>query len=371
MNYIDNTENIEKSKTGEQTHEEVRKIQFTGKSTYVVSLPKKWVSFWGLKAGSQVTIYQKGDSLVLTPRGSGRPQERSNIALIKVSSDDEADAIGRKIIALYLLGYKYIYIKTDEKSIDTLQRTRIKDLIRKKLVGTEIISETEEEIKIQVLVRYPYLSIENALKRMCLIASFMHEKSIQALKNQDKKLASEIINLDDEVDRFGLYVVRQLKAAVVDEQVLQEIGLSSRQDCLGYRVIVKFVERIADHATTIAKSIIETDIKITDKEYTHILEMSNLARKSFEDAIKALFTKDCTLAEEVISNERNTVIMEGQAIKELQSRRKISEIANMRMILESIRRCAEYACDIAEVVINLNIENELAEKKNFQRTINS
>ena len=33
------------------SNEETRKIQFTGKSTYIVSLPKKWVNDLGLKTG--------------------------------------------------------------------------------------------------------------------------------------------------------------------------------------------------------------------------------------------------------------------------------------------------------------------------------
>ena len=36
--------------------EETRKIQFTGKSSYIVSLPKEWVLDLGLKQGDQVRV---------------------------------------------------------------------------------------------------------------------------------------------------------------------------------------------------------------------------------------------------------------------------------------------------------------------------
>jgi phosphate uptake regulator len=36
--------------------EETRKIQLTGKSTYIVSLPKKWVTTMNLKTGSQLVF---------------------------------------------------------------------------------------------------------------------------------------------------------------------------------------------------------------------------------------------------------------------------------------------------------------------------
>lgn len=83
----------------------------------------------------------------------------------------------------------------------------------------------------------------------------MHSDVLRVLRESDEKLAQDVIALDDEVDRFSLYVIRQLKMAVQNERILREIGLSNPRDCLGYRIIVKFVERIADHATYIGESV--------------------------------------------------------------------------------------------------------------------
>lgn len=48
--------------------EETRRIQFTGKSSYIVSLPKQWVNELGLKQGDQITISREGrSSLKITP----------------------------------------------------------------------------------------------------------------------------------------------------------------------------------------------------------------------------------------------------------------------------------------------------------------
>jgi len=41
---------------------ETRKLQFTGKSSYIVSLPKQWVLDLGLKQGDQIRIVRKGSS---------------------------------------------------------------------------------------------------------------------------------------------------------------------------------------------------------------------------------------------------------------------------------------------------------------------
>jgi phosphate uptake regulator len=42
--------------------EETRKLQYTGGSSYIVSLPKKWIQELGLKQGDHVVILRQGDS---------------------------------------------------------------------------------------------------------------------------------------------------------------------------------------------------------------------------------------------------------------------------------------------------------------------
>jgi phosphate uptake regulator len=344
----------------EQINEETRKIQFTGKSTYIVSLPKKWVTSLGLKTGSQIIMSQQDSSLILTPKEMARPSPVPNEATLNISGKDDPYMIIREIISLYLVGYNFIRVRTKEESINVIQRNVIKELTRKKLVGTEIISETSNEIKLQILVSYPELSVENALRRMCLIATSMHDNAIQALDNLDKKLAQEVIQLDDEIDRFSLYVIRQLKAAVQNEKILRDIGLNSPRDSLGYRVIVKSVERIADHAAKIAENILLLEEKLSEKVFLKLSEMSTFAKNVFEDAIKSLFKKDYILADRVVSKAKTIVTLENEAIKEVQSKIKQADISNIRMIMESIRRIAEYASDIAEIVLNLNINQIIA-----------
>jgi hypothetical protein len=51
--------------------------------------------------------------------------------------------------------------------------------------------------------------------------------------------------------------------------------------------------------------------------------------------------------------------MEKETVLLLQNA-KIEEIATLRLVIESIRRTAEYASDISEVVLNLNVESVLS-----------
>jgi phosphate uptake regulator len=350
---------LEQPPRGAELNEETRKIQLTGKSTYIVSLPKRWVTSMNLKAGSQIVVSKQSDaSLLLTPKELVK-QTKPEEASIVVSQKDDPNTIARKIVALYLVGYNVIRIKTRDERVTSLQRNLIKDLTRKKLVGTEIISDSSNEMKLQVLLSYPELSVENALRRMCLIAISMHEDSARALRELDKKLAQDVVSLDDEVDRFSLYIIRQLKAAVQSESILQDIGLSNQRDCLGYRVIVKAVERIADHAVKIAENVIALNKKIDDSISRKISDMSDFAVSVFDDSTKALYKKDYLLADSVVTKAKTVAHMENEIIKTIAKKLEPNEVSNIRMILESIRRTAEYASDIAEIVLNLNVDQTI------------
>jgi len=344
----------------ELSREETRKIQLTGRSTYIVSLPKKWVTTMNLKAGSQLVVSQQSDaSLILTPRDLFKPSKFGE-ASIGVSQKEDPNTMMRKIVALYLVGYNLIGIKTKDERITSLQRNFIKDMTRKKLVGTEIVSDSPNEMKLQVLLSYPELSVESALRRMCLIAASMHEDSLRALKNIDKELAQDVITLDDEVDRFSLYIIRQLKAAVQSERVLKDIGLSSPRDCLGYRVIAKSVERIADHAVKISQNILLMHEKVNDFAFGKISEMSSFARSVFDDSIQSLFKKDYLLADSVVMKAKTIASMEDEAMKAIVKKAEVIEMSNIRLMMESLRRTAEYASDIAEIVLNLNVNQIIA-----------
>jgi phosphate uptake regulator len=351
---------MEEQQVGEESAEETRKIQLTGKSTYIVSLPKKWVTSMNLKAGSQLVISQQGSaSLTLTPRSLVKPSRLGEASLI-VSRKEDPNTTMRKIVALYLVGYSSIGIRTKDERITSLQRNFIKDMTRKKLVGTEIISDSPNEMKLQVLLSYPELSVESALRRMCLIAASMHEDSLKALKNMDRELARDVITLDDEVDRFSLYIIRQLKAAVQSERVLKDIGLHSPRDCLGYRVIAKSVERIADHAVKISQNALSMDEKIDDFAFERVSEMSLFARSVFDDSIKSLFKEDYMLADSVVMRAKKIASTEDEAIEAIVKRVKAVEMSHIRLIMESIRRTSEYASDIAEIVLNLNVNQIIA-----------
>ena len=334
---------------------EVRKLQVTGGSTYVLSLPKKWANQMGLRKGSKLTLVRQNDgSLLVTPEEL-KKLEKPAEAIIEVAPTDDPDSIIRKLVSTYLVGYNVIFIRTKNQRLDSAKRNAIKNFTRRMLVGTEIIADSPKELIMKVLLSYPELSVQSALRRMCIITSSMHKDAIIALKKLDGELARDVIAMDDEVDRFGLYIIRQLKAAVQDEKIIKEIGLSSGRDCLGYRLTTKAVERTADHAVVIAENVLMLKRPLETELFEQIDSMSASAISVFNEAIESLFKRDFQLANNTVQKAKQVALSEKELVKPILKRTDVGEVSSLSLIIESIRRAAEYASDIAEIVLNLTV----------------
>ncbi len=339
---------------------EVRKLQLVGGSTYVLSLPKRWIDEMNLKTGDPVSIVKNvNKSLSILPTGNLQSSKLIKSRAI-ISQKDAIESIQRKVIAMYLAGYQVIEIVTKGGRIQINQKQAIRDLVRRNMIGTEIVESSPESITIQILTSLPELSIGDALKRMFLLTSTMHRQAIDALKEMDTELGEEIIHLDDEVDRFSLYIMRNLTLAVEHERILRDIGLKKPSDCISYRIVVKSVERIADHAVSIADRVKFLKSTLEPAILQKITKLSEESLKVFEDSIAALNKRDYLLADTVASDACRIAEKEREFTDSLEESKKYSSV--IKFVLEDIRRTAEYSSDIAEAVINETVQDVILEK---------
>lgn len=337
---------------------QTRRIQISGGSTYTISLPKKWIDELGIKNGDNMTIVKNANrSLTLFPGlDTEKPAKR---AVFTISQKDSEESIRRKVIALYLTGYKTIQVTSKGVKILPEHSRLIKELVRKSMIGTEIVESDSESITIQILTRLPELTFDVALKRMYLMTANMHKEAIEALKKFDIEYAEEVVRMDDEVDRFSLYMMRTLIMAIQNASMLYDVGLKQPSDCLNYRTVISRIERIADHAALIAKRIKFLKDPLDSKILKDIETLSADALSCFENSILALTKNDHVLAEKVAANIADLVEKE----KELTyGMRESKSSTAVKFILEDIRRTAEYSSDIVEVVINETIRGIISEK---------
>lgn len=339
---------------------EVRKVQFTGRSTYVLSLPKRWIEEMRVKAGDQVTLVREHDNSLSIVPVSATPSETPSEVTVIINPNEGEGALKRKVVSIYLAGYNIIHLKLKSGRISPILRDAVRDVVRKYLVGTEMIADASDNITLQVLLSLPELSVNTAIRRMYLIASSMHKDALASLTELNVDLAREVIRSDDEVDRFSLYILRNLVMATQNGRVLREMGLKNPSDCLSYRVAAKSIERVADHACGIADLTTKLKHKMSKDTLQKVEKMSDHALRVLTDSVEALLGRDYLLADKTVDNVEHIHEL-GKAAVEAMEADKGQDPANSKLILEAIRRTAEYASDIAEAAMNETI-SEIIEK---------
>jgi phosphate uptake regulator len=346
---------------------EVRKIQFTGRSTYILSLPKRWINEMQLKPGDPLTIVREANnSLSILPNARRSPSSNNEVITL-IQHEESGNSLKRKVVSMYLAGYNIMHLKSKTGRINPPQRDAIREVVRRNLVGTEIIADASDLITIQVLLNLPELPVNTAVRRMFLISTAMHKDAMASLAEQSHDLARTILKSDDEVDRFSLYILRNLVMATKNERMLQEIGLKGPSDSLSYRVAVRSIERVADHAAGIADKCLKITEKISKEVIQELDKMSKISLALLNDSVEAFLRRDYYLADSIVDKTEGIRLLENEIIlfldkeKTSSSARHESTNVYIKLILEDIRRTAEHASDIAEAAMNETV-SEVIEK---------
>jgi len=337
---------------------ERRKVQISGKSSCMVALPKKWVREMGLQQGSEVTITKLNSTSLLVNAQPEAVQGGGREAFIEVSADDPADTIFRKIVSLYVLGFSRIIIEGSRGFLSSAKKLALKDLVRRHLIGTEGVAESRDRMTVHVLLGYSELSVENALRKMLLIIDSLRKDAVQALENNDAAAAEATSERQDEVGRFGLYVIRQLNLSL-NQGVLPDLRLENR-DTLGYILVARTLERIAFHAGSLTTAVSGLDKPLAKSMVQKLSSMNETACVLVDEALLSLFKRDHEGADAVIEKSKAFVEKETEVIRSLNGYDS-QTYYTLHVLMDSQRRIAEYARDIAEIVLDMTVERTLKE----------
>jgi phosphate uptake regulator len=278
-------------------------------------------------------------------------KERADLkAMIEYSHSDSAENNFRILISNYLAGYDIIKLTT-MKGFSAHDRKFIKDSVRQKLIGLELTEESRTELVFQCLLNYKDLSLSRVIKNMYGLVLTMLEDSMKALRDYNAEIAEDVIQRDDDVDRFYFLSVRQLNAAIEDLELSEMIGIQHPQECLEYRLITKVIERIGDHAVRIAINAQRMDSAVNSDD--PIFKMAELSLNVFRSSIDSIAQEDLQKINKIVAEAKNVsqfgVSLESQKVGN-------TDNVEISMVLESLRRIAEYSGDIAETSINMNVK---------------
>jgi phosphate uptake regulator len=130
-----------------------------------------------------------------------------------------------------------------------------------KLIGPEILEETVNKVVILDLLSSEELQVERAVRRMRTVVKSMIQDSISALVRNNRRLAADVMQRDDDVDRLNLLISRQFTEILRSRSVRQKALNVMSGGYGGTETLLKLsmtgsLERVLDYTVNIAEQSI-------------------------------------------------------------------------------------------------------------------
>jgi phosphate uptake regulator len=333
---------------------DIRKVQITGGSSFVITLPKEWAKANNLKKNAPLGLITQPDgTLLLTPRITGDQTLRTKVFDIKEVPDK--DFLIRLLVGAYIEGYNVIKIQLKGQP-SPMVRTVVREFTHL-TIGQEVVEETADTITIKDLLNPAEMPLDKTIRRMYIIAKSMHEDAITSLLKGDLVLAEEVKRRDTEVDRLHWLVGRQYNLILHNVNLTEKLGVTI-DGATTYYHISRTMERMADHAERIARNVPTlADKKVNPEILNKIKSASVLSLEIFTKSMESLFKNDLKGSNEGIKDLGKLERL-CEEINTLALKHKGGIAIAVGYIVESIRRVGEYSVNISEMVINHIIAEE-------------
>ncbi|MHA1580502.1 MAG: AbrB/MazE/SpoVT family DNA-binding domain-containing protein [Candidatus Freyarchaeota archaeon] len=270
----------------ENENQKFRKLQVTGRSSYILSLPKEWVEENGIKRGDTLAVQRDPDGFLRVAPLNSKSLLRETVNEIVVDnlSKEELEAM---IIGNYSMGVNCFRLVTGRETFTLSQRKTVKNILRL-LLGLRIVSESPTVIEVKSLLNPEDFNVWDELKRIGQLTNLLLRDLIQTLRERRSDVR-DIIAQDEEIDRSYLLMRRLLTIGSRSVVVAKKIGVGSSDVCVVWSVIFKRMETLADYMVEMAKVITDIDYdKLPEEVFKAFLDICDYLLKRYEADLKPI-----------------------------------------------------------------------------------
>ncbi len=194
--------------------------------------------------------------------------------------------------------------------------------------------------------------IQDKLQEMAALSLAAIDQAITSLKTGDIALAERVIVGDEKVNELEV----EIEQAVVVTIATQQPAAGDLRAIIAGLQIATELERIGDHAASIAKVTVRMQGEKLMKPLIDIPRMAQAGSAMLLKALKAYETQDSLLAHEVASDDEEMDLLNTQIIRELLSYMvedpaKIAQGSNLLWVTHNLERVGDRATNIGERVI--------------------
>ena len=319
---------------------ESRKLQKTGGSTLIVSLPKKWIKKNNLKTGSEVRLIKQPDGTMTIDPGNYNIKKKISTV---TCNNEESQHLFRDLIGVYLAGATEIKVVGNPR-LTVKERKTIRKFSAS-VIGLEII---EEEATIAILndMSNPgALPLRTAIKRLYKIVNAMYSDSILILEGT-KELAADVVDRDKEADKLQWFIERQFNMMLEDSSLSRPLQATSFEGVI-YSNVARYLERIADHACRLAEIGYVAGLIPGRK----MLPLAKDAEYIMKEAMKSFINNEPRKATNNIDKGKKTM-QKARKYFENKYKKEMEHPLEFSIAVDAIMRTIAYSTDISEATIN-------------------
>jgi phosphate uptake regulator len=316
-----------------------------------ISLPNDWVKQHGIKPKDLLFVTPERDgALKIVPRHLAQREEAEE-CVINTDACDEPGMLERLIVGSYILGRDVIRV-TSSTRIEKAHVDEVRNIVQK-LIGLGILEETSDSILLQCSIDSGKFNLDKLIRRLSLVALTILSEAMQGFRDNDYELVRGAIEREDEADKIYYLAVRLLLSAQIRMDVAEDVGVSDLVFIPTARLVLQSLELVADYAETLARAFIEIEPyrNRTPKEVVErVFHFGELTQTIFHKAVDCVFTRDVRVANELLEMRKILEEESNRLIKEA------PEIPYLRAILSCLSKIADKGATIAEVSINMALE---------------
>ena len=336
---------------------EVRKLQLTGGSTYIVSLPKRWVVEHQLSAKDDVRIEWRpsGSLRVSAETTSVRKRRQVEIDLQEISRDFILD----HLIGAYLSGAQNIRI-ISKSGIDREHRRELRRFIQTTR-GIEIANESDYSVEMITLLNPAEMPLHSSLNRMYLLVSSQIRDVVEVLTGGDVTILEDSEEREKEVDALRLLLERQVGQILESASIETSFG-TTRWEAAELSNIVRTLERIGDHCYILSRLCVYQEVPNNLSSAELPVSVIPIWQSSIKQLIANLRKRKVKEIHDAKSNLESAIMNLREYEDSLWDMKlQSTDALFLDKLSESLRRILAYTVDMAEILINIHTHRNSTE----------
>lgn len=305
-----------------------RKVIKQGHNTLTLTIPSKWASDHGVKAGDDIEIEEQEKSLIISTEGNGAIPASVNVDI----SDLNTPLIWRYVSSAYRAGYDEIavtgigsgrksiysafsyntldYLKDNMKSnISSLDMSPMETVsaVVNRLIGMEIIDQKPNYCLIKDMSDVSDKEFDNALRRIFILLKTEAESINDWFSGKSEGLKSIHI-VDTNLDRFEDFCFR----------VLNKKGYSTIRKTSIMHSLIFTLELVGDELKKIAVHMLKDQVRYTEK----IVDMFRIQFDQLDRFYRLFYRFDKKLAVEIYQADADGTVVANKCYAKLNDNEK-------------------------------------------------